>query len=84
MKFNKKILVIVCNVVLLNIANQCFASTNDNTKLYSKNGENYIDKIYSVEQNEENQFIKNIENEIQIDGNKYIYTNKNIERGFKR
>lgn len=79
MKFNKKILVIVCNVVLLNIANQCFASTNDNTRLYSKNGENYIDKIYSVEQNEENQFIENIENEIQIDGNKYIYTNKNIE-----
>ena len=45
MKFNKKMLVIVCNVVLLNIANQCFASTNDNTRLYSKNGENYIDKI---------------------------------------
>ena len=66
MKFNKKILVIVCNVVLLNIANQCFASTNDNTRLYSKNGENYIDKIYSVEQNEENQFIENIENFICI------------------
>ena len=64
MKFNKKILVIVCNVVLLNIANQCFASTNDNTRLYSKNGENYIDKIDSVEQNEENQFIENIEKSI--------------------
>ncbi len=79
MKFNKKILVIVCNVVLLNVANQCFAFTDDNSISYSKNGVSYIDKVYSVEQNEENKFIDSIENEIQIDGNKYVYIDKKIE-----
>ncbi len=78
MKFSKKILVVLCNLILLNVANQCFASTNENV-VYSKDGINYIDKVYSVEQAEEKDFIKNIEQEITIDNIKYIYADTKIE-----
>lgn len=75
---NKKILVVMCNVLLLNIAGQCFATTNDNT-IYSKNGINYIDKVYSVEQADEQNFFNEIEHEIIIENAKYTYADTKIE-----
>ena len=47
MKWYKKVAVILCNVVVLNVANQCLATTD--TITYTKNNNNYIDKIYYVE-----------------------------------
>ena len=78
MKFNKKILVIICNVILLNVAGQCFATTNENT-IYSKNGTNYIDKVYSVEQTDEQKFFNELQHEITINDIKYAYVDKKIE-----
>lgn len=78
MKFNKKIMIIIFNIIVLNIVNQCFAST-DNNIVYSKDGVNYIDKIYSIEQSNKENFFSKLENEIIIDNTKYVYENKKIE-----
>ena len=72
MKWIKRILIIVSNIILLNVASQCLAATNENA-VYSKNGENYIDRIYLIKQEDEKEFLKGIENEIVIDDVKYIY-----------
>lgn len=78
MKLNNKMLVIMCNVLLLNIAGQCFATTNENS-IYSKNGINYIDKVYSVEKVDEERFFNELQHEITINDNKYTYADTIIE-----
>lgn len=78
MNFSKKILVIMSNILLLNIAGQCFAATNESI-IYSKNGTNYIDKVYIVEQANEQKFFDELQNEITINEIKYTYVDKKIE-----
>lgn len=78
MNFSKKILVIMSNILLLNIAGQCFATTNEST-IYSKNGTNYIDKVYNVKQENEQKFFNELQHEITINEIKYTYVDKKIE-----
>lgn len=77
MKWYKKVAVILCNVVLLNVANQCLATTD--TITYTKNNNNYIDKIYYVESEEKQEFLNNLERKITVDENEYVYVDAQIE-----
>ena len=81
MKLKRKILVVICNILLLNISGQCFAATNNNT-VYERNGTNYIDRVYSVKKEDEQKFFNELEHEITINNVKYAYEDKKIENVF--
>lgn len=81
MKLKRKILVVICNILLLNISGQCFAATNNNT-VYERNGTNYIDRVYSVKKEDEQKFFNELEHEITINNVKYAYEDKKIENQY--
>lgn len=81
MKWYSKTLIILCNVVLLNVANQCMAVEKVDNE-YIKDNEKYIEKVYYIEQEKEQEFINNLANEIVVNNTTYIYVKNDIEQGF--
>ena len=81
MKWYSKAIVIICNIILLNVANQCMAVENTD-KEYTKDNQRYIDKIFYIEQDKEKEFINNISKEIVVNDITYIFEDSNIEQQF--
>ena len=81
MKWYSKAIVIICNVILLNVANQCMAVENTDRE-YTKDNQKYIDRIVYIEQDKEKEFIENLSKEIVVNDITYIYENNNIEQQF--
>ena len=79
MKWYSKAIIIFSNIILLNITNQCMAVEKIENE-YIKNNEKYIDKVYYIEQNKEQEFIDNLNNEITINDTIYTYVNNKIEQ----
>ena len=71
MKWYSKAIVIICNIILLNIANQCMAVENTD-KEYTKDKQRYIDKLFYIEQEKEKEFINNLSKEIVVNDISYI------------
>ena len=81
MKWYSKAIVIICNIILLNIANQCMAVENTD-KEYTKDKQRYIDKLFYIEQEKEKEFINNLSKEIVVNDISYIFEDSNIEQQF--
>lgn len=79
MKWYKKTIIIFYNIILLNFTNQSIAIDKINNE-YIKNNEKYIEKIYYIEQSEEQEFINNLNNEITINDTTYTYVKNEIEK----
>lgn len=81
MKWYSKAIVILCNVVLLNVANQCMAVEKIDNE-YVKDNEKYIEKVYYVEQSKEQEFMDKLNKEIIINGTTFTYIKDNIEQQY--
>ena len=81
MKWYSKAIVIFCNVVFLNIVNQCMAIEKTDNE-YVKDKEKYIDKVYYVEQSKEQEFMDNLNKEITVNGTKFTYIKNDIEQQY--
>ena len=81
MKWYSKVIIIISNVVLLNVTNQCMAIEKAENE-YVKNNERYIDKVYYIEQSKEQEFINNLSKEIIINDVSFIYNDNEIEQQY--
>ena len=78
MKWIKRILA-VCSFCTLLIISNCFAVTLDKTNI-TEDKKNYY-STYIVEENEQKSFIVNLEQNIEVSGDKYIFDSYTIEGG---
>jgi len=75
----KKILAVCSFCTLLTVTN-CFAVTLDNTNV--ENDKSSCTRTYLVQENEQNEFIANLEKNIEIFGNKYTFDSYSIEEDY--
>ena len=75
MKVYKKIIIVLAYCSMLTVTN-CFAATIESQKVEKIDNENYIYQKYSMSEDEEIEFLSNIENSILLDNNEYNIVSK--------
>lgn len=80
MKVFKRIVAILGITCTLTTVN-CFAMTQDSDKIINKNNVEYVYRNYTISQDEESNFLDNIQKEITLNNKKYTFQDKTVKCG---